>query len=183
LTVQEKLINKTVRKDRARLLNFIKKRIPVKEDAEDILQDVFCQLIICYDDIKSFDKITSWLFTVARNKITDLLRRKKREPVTSIQTRISDDEEARLVIEDIIPGTGNSPDTEFIRVLIAEEFEEALEELPDEQQEAFILNELGGKSFKEISEETGIPVNTLLSRKRRAVLYLRERLKNLINEI
>ncbi len=179
---QENFIDKTVRKERSRLLNFIRKRVPADEDAEDILQDVFCQLVVCFDDIKSFDKITSWLFTVARNKVTDLLRRKKREPVISVQNPVSDDEEP-LIIENLIAGGGNHPDTEYTRVLLMEELKEALDELPEEQEEAFMLNEIEGKSFKEISEETGVPVNTLISRKRRAVFYLRERLKSLFNEI
>lgn len=180
---QQSFIDKTVRKDRARLLNFIRKRIPADEDAEDVLQDVFCQLVICYDDIKSFDKITSWLFTVARNKITDLLRRKRREPAASLQYTEGADEDSHLMLEDFIPSTAPTPDREYWRSVILGELESALDELPAEQQEAFMLNEIEEKSFKEISEETGVPVNTLISRKRRAVFYLRERLKNLFNEI
>jgi RNA polymerase sigma factor (sigma-70 family) len=183
VTSQKNLIGKAIEKNRNRLLGFIRKRIPDPEDAEDILQDVFYQLAAGYDEIRSIDKITSWLFTVARNKITDLLRKKKHEPSESMQAPVYSESDDVLVLEDILPSPDNLPDTEFMRTLIIEELEEVLYELPEEQQEAFIKNELEGKSFKEISEETGTSINTLVSRKRRAVLYLRERLKSLINEI
>jgi len=179
VTPREEFIDKTIEKNRSKLLWFIRKRIPASEDAEDVLQDVFYQLVTGYEEIKSIDKITSWLYTVARNKITDLLRKKKREPAASIQAPAYSGDEDELALEDIIPSSGNLPDTEYMRTVIMEELEEALEELPEEQQEAFIQNELEGISFKEISEQTGVPINTLASRKRRAVLYLRERLKNL----
>lgn len=183
MTSREHIIDKTIEKNRSPLLGFIRKRIPVSEDAEDVLQDVFYQFITGYDEIKSIDKITSWLYTVARNKIIDLLRKKKREPLESIKTPISGEGEDELTFEDILPSTENLPDTEYMRAAIMEELEDVLDELPEEQQEAFIQNELEGKSFKEISEQTGVPINTLASRKRRAVLYLRERLKSLFNEI
>jgi RNA polymerase sigma factor (sigma-70 family) len=183
VTSRKNLIGKTIEKNRSRLLGFIRKRIPASEDAEDVLQDVFYQLVTGYDEIKSIDKITSWLYTVARNKITDLLRKKKREPAVSMHTPVNKEGEDDLTMEDIIPSAVESADTEYMRSLIMEELKEALEELPEEQQEAFVLNEFEGKSFKEISGQTGTSINTLISRKRRAVLYLRERLKSLFNEI
>jgi RNA polymerase sigma factor (sigma-70 family) len=182
VTPRKNFIGETTEKNRSRLLGFIRKRIPDPEDAEDVLQDVFYQFVTGYDEIKSIDKITSWLYTVARNKITDLLRKKNRLASESAHTPIYSEGDVQG-LEDIIPSPDNLPDTEYMRTLIMEELEEALDELPEEQQEAFILNELEGKSFKEISEETGTSINTLVSRKRRAVLYLRERLKSIINEI
>lgn len=183
MTNREKIIGDEVQKNRNRLLAFIQKRLPASEDAEDVLQDVFYRFVIGYGEIKSIDKITAWLFTVARNKITDLLRKKKREQVVSMATPVQKEGEEELTIESVIPSGINLPDKAYTRSLIMEELEEALEELPEEQQEAFIQNELEGKSFKEISGKTGVSINTLVSRKRRAVIYLRERLKSLINEI
>jgi RNA polymerase sigma factor (sigma-70 family) len=183
VTNREKIISNEIQKNRSRLLAFIRKRLPASDDAEDVLQDVFYRFIIGYDEIKSIDKITSWLFTVARNKITDLLRRKKREPVVSMQTAVNKEGDDDLTMEDIIPSGTEPADAGYMRRIIMEELEEALDELPEEQQEAFIQNELEGKSFKEISEQTGVSINTLVSRKRRAVLYLREHLKSLINEV
>ncbi len=182
LSLSEKnKIEETISKEGPRLFNYIKKYVRRVEDAEDILQDVFYQLTENINDITYFDRASSWLFTVARNKITDLFRKKKAEPMSEISTTGGEDE--FLTIEEIIPSLGNSPEDNIMRKVITDEIEAALDELPEEQSDAFIMNEIEGRSFKEISIETGVPVQTLISRKRYAVLYLRQRLEDLYKEI
>lgn len=176
-----KQIEETVKKESPRLFNFIRKYVSRIEDAEDILQDVFLQLTQNINEIQYFERVSSWLFTVARNKITDRFRKKKAEPMSEISTRLEDGE--MLTIEEILPALGSSPEDEALRKVIMDEIEEALDELPSEQRETFIMNEIDGKSFREISEESGISINTLISRKRYAVLYMREKLKDLFKEI
>jgi RNA polymerase sigma factor (sigma-70 family) len=178
--LREDKIEQTVKKEKNRLFSFIRKRVASREDAEDILQDVFIQFTERYSMIESIDKVTSWLFTVARNKITDLYRKKKPEPFSY---KGSAGDESGTSFYDLLPDLGNTPEDQYLRSLIMERLEEALEELPAAQREIFIQNEFEDRSFKEISEETGESINTLLSRKRYAVLYLRERLKDLYNEI
>jgi RNA polymerase sigma factor (sigma-70 family) len=178
---QKKYIEETVKRESPRLLGFIKKHVKRIEDAEDILQDVFYQFTQNIDEINYLDKTTSWLYTVARNRIIDLFRKKKAEPMSEIGT--GGDEGEVLTIEDILPDLGHTPEEESLRSVIMDEIEEALYELPEEQRDAFVMNEIEGKTFKEISEHTGEPIATLISRKRYAVLYLRERLQNLFKEI
>jgi len=183
---QHDAIQNTVKKERNRLLSFIKKRVTDKEDAEDILQDVFYQLITGYKQIESLEKITSWLFSVARNKITDRYRKKKADSFSSQRNKPKGNDDSESIpsfLEDMLPDTGNTPEDIYLRTLIWEQFEEALEELPDTQKEVFVLHEIEDKSFKEIAALTGASVNTLLSRKRYAVLYLRKRLQELYNDI
>ncbi len=174
-------IEKTVRQERGRLLNFIRQRVSGKEEAEDIMQDVFYQLVEGFDMIESLDKVTSWLFTVARNKITDRYRKKKEEPL--VERAINGREEEPLMLADILPDLGRGPEDEYFRTVVQEQLELALDELPEDQREVFVLHELEDKSFKEIAEITGDNVNTLLSRKRYAILYLREKLKELYEEL
>lgn len=178
---QKNQIEETVRKESPRLLNYIKKYVRRIEDAEDILQDVFYQLTQNFDQITYIDRISSWLYTVAKNKITDLFRKKKAEPMSEI--RFGGEEGEALTIEEIVPDLGNTPEDNALRTLIMDEIDEALDELPEEQRASFIMNEIEGKSFKEMSEETGVPLQTLISRKRYAVLYLREKLNVLFNDI
>jgi RNA polymerase sigma factor (sigma-70 family) len=154
-----------------RLLGFIRKRVTNEADAEDILQDVFYQLL---GNKEPIDQITSWLFTVARNKIIDNKRKKKPEP-TDFLFSDPEDGEMNEWMEILMDDTSN-PETIYLRSLFQDELKEALNELPEEQKQAFVLNELDGISFKQMAEETGIAVNTLISRKRYAVIYLRERL-------
>ena len=175
-------IETIVNKERKGLFGFIKKYVAVKEDAEDILQDVFYQFTAAYDEIEYLERVTSWLFRAARNKIIDLYRKKKTKPVDFYFVN-NEDEDEPLSLADVLPAFGSSPEDKMIGELIWEEIEEALSELPEEQREVFILNELEQMSFKEISESTGVPINTLLSRKRYAVLYLRKQLKELYKEI
>jgi len=176
---QSKSIEKTFNEERGRLLNFIKSRVKDTEQAEDILQDVFFQLINAYHTIESLEKRTSWLFTVARNKITDFYRKKKHVLMDTVLAN----EESGYLLENIMPDFENLPDAVYFKKIIWEALEEALEELPVKQREVFIAHEFENKSFKQIASETGVTVNTLLTRKRYAVLYLREQLSDLYNEI
>jgi len=181
---QLELIEDTVKKERRRLFNFIRQRVPDKEDAEDILQDVFYQFISGYKQIESLEKITSWLFRVARNKITDRYRKKKPESFSSYTSATNQKaEDGPIMLEEILPDLSNGPDEVYARTIIWEQIEEALDELPEEQKKVFVLHEFEEMSFKEISELTNQSVNTLLSRKRYAVLYLRKRLQDLYNEL
>jgi len=180
---QNESIQQTVEQERKRLFEFIRKRVPTQEDAEDILQDVFYELVNTYRIMVPVQQMASWLFTVARNKITDKYRKKK--PVSledHFAVRAGDDGD-RLDISDFLPSGDHAPDTDIMRTAIMEALMNALDELPEEQRQVFIMHELEDKSFQEISEATGINVNTLLSRKRYAVLFLRERLKSLYEDL
>ncbi len=175
-------ITQTVRQERSRLLSFIQQRIPDRDEAEDILQDVFYQFTEAYRTIHSIERVTAWLFTVARNKITDRYRKKRPEPFSQKQVA-TDDEGGGLRLEDILPDVSNSPDGEMMRAMIWTAIEEALDELPKLQREVFVMHEFEDKSFKEISAQTGVTINTLLSRKRYAILHLRKRLQALYDEL
>ena len=166
------------RNERKRLFDFIRRRVRTEEDAEDILQDVFYQLVASYSVTEPIEKLTSWLFTVARNKIIDWYRKRKPEGFHR------EDEETgeALNLEDILFDPAQIPDEVYARSLVWTELAEALDELPEEQREVFVMHELDGRSFKEIAEITGEPVSTLLSRKRYAVLHLRESLQELYDE-
>ena len=180
---QNELIRDTVKKERGRLLDFIRKRVSSEEDAEDILQDVFFELVETYRLMKPVEKVASWMFTVARNKIIDRYRKKKPVSLESQMGFSSEEEGERLNFEELLEDYSESADSELIRNIILEALEEALEELPAEQREVFLLHEVEDRSFQEISELSGVSVNTLLSRKRYAVLYLRKRLKSVYEEI
>lgn len=168
----------TFRAERKRLFDFIRRRVRTHEDAEDILEDVFFQLLSSYSVTEPIEKMTSWLFTVARNKVIDWYRKKRPEPLP----RDFDDPSLPLNLEDILYDPTQNPDQVYARSLVWTELAEALDELPEEQKQVFVMHELEGKSFKEIAEITGEPQNTLLSRKRYAVLYLREQLQEMYNE-
>ena len=180
---QNRSIQETVKKESPRLLNFIRKRIPDTSDAEDILQDVFYQLVENTRLFRPVEDITAWLFTVARNKITDRFRKKKTESLEEQMSHSYEEGGEMLNLADLLPANGESQDMAIFRNMVMRELERALDELPKEQREVFLLHEIDQKSFKKISESTGQSVNTLLSRKRYAVLFLRERLKNLYNEL
>lgn len=179
---QNQSVNETVSKESPRLLDFIRRRIPNADDAEDILQDVLHQLVETYR-LKPVEQVTSWLFKVARNKITDRFRKKKTESLERQMVHGKDDEGENLNLADLLPTENDSPEMLMFRTAFMEELETALDELPDEQREVFIMHEVEGLSFNEISAITGAGVNTLLSRKRYAVLYLRERLRDLYDEL
>ena len=182
---QNRQIQETVRRERGRLLAFIRRRIPRPEDAEDIAQDVFYELTEMFRLMKPVEQIASWLFTVARNKITDRYRKKKPVLLEDVFTfKSSADEDKAYLLDELLPAADvRSADVEMMRESIMEALMEALDELPAEQRDVFVHHELEDKSFKEIAEETGVTLNTLLSRKRYAVLYLRERLKSLYDDL
>ncbi len=157
-----------------RLMGFIRKRVNSEEDAEDILQDVFYQLL---GNKEPIDQMTAWLFTVARNKIIDRSRKKKPLPMEGLFTEAEDGETVEWM--NILTDDSSNPETIYLRNLFQETLRDSLNELPEEQKQAFILNEMEDIPFKQISEETGVPVNTLISRKRYAVLHLRSKLADL----
>lgn len=172
-------IERTVRSQRSRLLDFIRRRVRTEEDAEDILQDVFAQLVVNYSVTEPIEQLTSWLYTVARNRIIDWYRKRRPEPLPASR----DDENMPLNLEDILFDPTENPERVYTRSLLWTQLADALEELPEEQRWVFVQHELEGRSFKEMAEETGDPLNTLLSRKRYAVLHLRERLQELYENI
>jgi len=165
-----------------RLRGFIRKRVRSIEDAEDIFQEVFYQLTEADRLMKPIDQIAAWLYTVARNRITDSYRKKRTESLPEIS---SDNDEDVFFgeLSSVLFDNGSTPETEYLRSLIWDELEKALQELPPEQRQVFEMNELEGIPFKEISDLTGEAVNTLISRKRYAVLHLRERLEILYDEL
>jgi RNA polymerase sigma factor (sigma-70 family) len=166
--------------ERKRLLGYIRNRVPDRVEAEDILQDVFYQLTIGFSDIRRIETLTAWLYKVADNRITDLFRKKKPVRIAYSESAKEDDD-GPLSLEEILPPLGSTPEDEEIKELIWETIEETLAELPEEQRDVFVKNEFEDMSFKEISEETGIGINTLISRKRYAVLALRQKLRELYN--
>src|SRR5215472_1559725 len=180
MTEQDRQISEVVTKERSRLRNFIRKRVPDPADAEDIVQDVLYELVEANRLLMPIEHITGWLFRVARNRITDLFRKKK--PETFSGQRVEGEEGELLEIEELLPAPDAGPEALYLRNLLLEELELALDELPEEQREVFVAHELEGRSFKEIAAETGVGMNTLLSRKRYAVLHLRERLQSIYDE-
>jgi RNA polymerase sigma factor (sigma-70 family) len=185
---QDQRISEVVKREQSRLRNFIRRRVPDPRDAEDILQDVFYELVEANRLLMPIEHVTGWLFRVARNRITDLFRKKKPESLSdSAVANHDDDGDGELLLlqmqlEDMLPSPDAGPEALYARNLLLEELELALDELPDEQREVFVGHELEGRSFKEMAAETGVSVNTLLSRKRYAVLDLRERLQNVYDE-
>jgi RNA polymerase sigma factor (sigma-70 family) len=174
----------TFLREKDKLLGFIRNRVSTTEEAEDIMQDVFYQFVAGFDTIESLDRVTSWLFSVARNKIIDRYRRDSSRPRrTDLGAHASNDEDAPLTLQEILPDLGNTPEDSYLREMIWEAIMDALDELPADQRLIFIQNEIEEKSFREISEQTGISINTLLSRKRYAILSLRKKLQGLYNEI
>ena len=178
---QDRRISEAVDREQARLRNFIRRRVADEGDAEDILQDVFYELVEAYRLVKPVEQVTSWLFTVARNRITDLFRRKRREAMRNEPMPVNEQGEM-LQLEDLLPSPDAGPDALYARTVLLEELDAALDELPEEQREVFVAHELMGRSFKEIAAETGTSLNTLLSRKRYAVLHLRARLQAIRSE-
>jgi len=177
---QDRQISEVIAQEQLRLRNFIRKRVPNESDVEDLLQEVFFELVRANRLLMPIEYVTGWLFRVARNRITDLFRKKK--PVNFSDASVEDDEGELLQIEDLLPSPDAGPEALYIRGLLLDELEFALSELPSEQREVFVAHELDGRSFKEMSLETGIGVNTLLSRKRYAVLQLRQRLQTIHDE-
>jgi len=177
---QDQRISDVVKREQSRLLNFIRRRVPDPLDAEDILQDVFYRLVEANRLLMPIEHATGWLFRVARNRITDLFR--KKEPENFSEIELEDEEGALLRFEDLLPSPDAGPEALYARNVLLRELERAVAELPKDQREVFVAHEFEGRSFKELSAETGVSVNTLLSRKRYAVLHLRERLQRVYDE-
>src|ERR1700676_3654667 len=178
---QDQRISEAVELAQARLRNFIRKRVADESDAEDILQDVFYELVEAYRMMKPVQQVSAWLFRVARNRITDLFRRRRPEALRNDRAAPAEDGEV-LPLEDLLPSPDAGPDAVYARNVLSEELDAALDELPEEQREIFIAHELDGYTFKELAAATGLSVNTLLSRKHYAVLRLRERLQGMYEE-
>lgn len=178
VTEQDQRIAEVVEREQSRLRNFIRRRVPDPRDVEDILQDVFSRLVEANRLLMPIDHITGWLFRVARNRITDLFRRKRPESFAD-----GNDADTTLPLEELLPSRDAGPEAVYARNLLLAELELALEELPEEQRAVFIAHEFEGRSFKELAEETGVNLNTLLSRKRYAVLHLRSRLQRIYDDV
>jgi RNA polymerase sigma factor (sigma-70 family) len=178
---QDHQISEAINREQTRLRNFIRKRVADPGDAEDILQEVFYELVQAYRMMKPVEQVTAWLFRVARNRITDLFRKRKPDLLGDAPDAVTEDGE-RLRLEDLLPSLEAGPEAAYARRILLEELEGALDELPEDQREVFIAHELMGFSFKELAAQTGVSVNTLLSRKHYAVLQLRERLQAIYDE-
>lgn len=177
---QDQRISQALDRDRPRLRNFIRRRVTDPRDAEDILQDVFYELVEANRLLMPIEHVTAWLFRVARNRITDLFRKKKPEPFSAV-TSLDEDGEPRQ-IEDLLRSPDVDPEAEYFRQVLLEEIELALDELPEEQREVFVAHEVEGRSFKQMAAETGVNINTLLARKRYALLHMRKRLRGVYDE-
>lgn len=184
IALMEEIKQQTFRKERGKLLSFIRGRVKSAEEAEDILQDVFYQFVAGFEAIESMDRVTSWLYSVARNKIIDRYRRDASRPrTTSFDGSLSNEDDAPLTLQEILPDLDQTPEGSLLRDAIWEEIMTALEELPAEQREIFIQNEIEEQGFREIAERTGVSINTLLSRKRYAILALRKRLQRFYDDV
>jgi RNA polymerase sigma factor (sigma-70 family) len=181
LAEQNRRIDDAVRRDRGRLRNFIRRRVTDDGDAEEILQEVFYELVEAYRLMKPIEQVSAWLFRVARNRITDLFRKRKPVAFSEMPAAVSEDGEA-LPLEDLLPSRDAGPDAAYARSVLIEELDAALDELPAEQRDVFIAHEIEGRSFKELAAETGLSVNALVLRKHYAVQHLRERLAAIHDE-
>ena len=177
---QDQRIADVVEREQSRLSSFIRRRVPDPRDAEDILQDVFYELVEANRLLMPIDHITGWLFRVARNRITDFFRKKR--PESFSETGVTGEDDELLQLEDLLPSPDAGPDALYARHVLLDELELAVDELPEEQRDVFIGHEFDGRSFKEMAAETGVSVNTLLSRKRYAVRHLRERLQRIYDD-
>src|ERR1700685_251982 len=179
---QDQRISDAIARDEPRLREFIRRRVADRSEAEDILQDVFYELVEAYRLMKPVEQVTAWLFRVARNRIIDLFRRKKREAARMEPATFSEDGEAHL-LEELLPSPDAGPDAIYASNIVLQELGDALDALPAEQRDVFIAHELLGYTFKELAERYGVGVNTLLSRKHYAVKFLRERLRDIYDEL
>ncbi len=180
MTERDRQISEIIAEERSRLRNFIRRRVPDPRDAEDILQEVFYELVEANRLLMPIQHVTGWLFRVARNRITDLFRKKK--PESFSDAAVADEGDEVLQLEDLLPSPDAGPEALYVRSVLLDALELAIDELPEEQREVFVAHELEGRSFKEMAAATGVRVNTLLSRKRYAVLHLRERLQDIYDE-
>ena len=179
-TAQNRRISEVIQRERRRLFHFIRNRVDDEGDAEDILQDVFYELTEAYRLMKPVEQVGAWLYRVARNRIIDRFRKRRLEGSGEIPLNASEEDALRL--EDLLPSPDAGPEAMYARSVLLEELDAALEELPEEQREVFIAHEMDGRSFKQLAEETGLSINTLLSRKHYAVLHLRRRLQAIYEE-
>ena len=179
---QNRRISETIAQEQARLRQFIRKRVPDEGDAEDIVQDVFYELVDAYRLMKPVEQVGAWLFRVARNRIIDRFRRKRPSILGNGAAASAEGGEPAQQWEELLPSPAAGPEAAYARRVLLEELDAALEELPEEQREVFVAHEIEGRSFKELSEATGRSINTLLSRKRYAVLQLRLRLQAIYDE-
>ena len=177
---QDRQIADVIAKEQPRLRSFIRRRVPNEADAEDLLQEVFFELVRAHRLLLPIDFVTGWLYRVARNRITDLFRKKR--PQAFSEGALETNEGELLELDDLLPAREGGPEAEYLRKLLLDELRQAVAELPAEQREIFVAHEIEGRSFKELAAETGVNVNTLLSRKRYAVLHLRERLQGIHDE-
>jgi len=182
MTEQDQQISETVEREQARLRNFIRSRVDDESDADDILQDVFYELVEAYRLMQPIEQVGAWLFRVARNRIIDRFRKRKAKPEALKEEMAVAEDGEFLMLEDLLPSPDAGPEAAYARAVLLEELTDALEELPEEQRAVFIAHEIEGRSFKEIAAETALSVNTLLSRKHYAVIHLRERLRAIYDE-
>jgi len=178
---QDERLVEAIRLEQAKLKNFIRKRVSDESDAEDILQDVFYELVEAYRMMKPIERLSAWLYRVARNRITDLFRKRRPEAAANDPVRMSEDGEW-LLLEDLLPSSSAGPEAAYARAVLVEELDAALDELPEEQRQAFVAHEIEGQSFKELAQKTGLTVNTLVLRKHYAIVHLRERLEAIYRE-
>jgi RNA polymerase sigma factor (sigma-70 family) len=177
---QDRQIAEVVASQQSRLASFIRKRVPNPADAEDLLQEVLYELVQAHRLLMPIETVTGWLFRVARNRITDLFRKKKPEAFSD--SAFEDDQGELLQIEDLLPSPDDGPEALYFRQVLLDELNTAIAELPEDQRAIFVAHELDGRSFKELAAETGVNINTLLARKRYAVLHLRQRLQRIYND-
>lgn len=177
---QNQWIAQAMEKDESRLRNYIRKHVVDLEAAEDILQDVFVELVEAYRLLKPIEQVSGWLFRVAKNRIIDRFRGRRLESLSDAKYGWDDD--AAVSLEDLLPSPDAGPEAAYARSVLLDEIDDALEEMPPEQRSVFVAHEWEGYSFKELAQETGVSVNTLLSRKRYAVLHLRRRLQSIYEE-
>jgi RNA polymerase sigma factor (sigma-70 family) len=179
---QDQRLTETIGREQGRLRNFIRRRVDDESDAEDILQDVFYELIEAYRLMKPIEQAGAWLFRVARNRIIDRFRRKKPETFSGMETEAEPESGESRSLEDLLPSPDAGPEAAYARGILLDELDAALDELPAEQRDVFIAHEFDGASFKEISAATGVSVNTLLSRKHHAAVHLRRRLRTIYDD-
>lgn len=181
MTEQDRQISEIIAEEGSRLRNFIRKRVPNEADVEDLLQEVFFEVIEANRLMEPVERWSAWMFKVARNRIIDLFRKKRREALASDPVAVSDGGQ-KVLLEDLLPSPDAGPAETYTRGVLLDELEEALAELSEEQRDVFIAHEIEGYSFKEIAARSGVSVNTLLSRKHYAVLHLRRRLRAIYDE-
>jgi len=183
MSEQDRRIAETVERERGRLRNFIRRRVADREDVEDLLQDVFFELVEAYRLMKPIEEVGAWLFRVARNRIIDRFRKKRPESLRAAESSpVDEDRVDAISLEDLLPSPDAGPEAAYARTVLLEELDAALEELPEEQRVVFLAHEVHGRSFRELAAETGVNVNTLLSRKHYAVQHLRRRLRSIYDD-